>query len=94
MATTTPVLPHNLADFVELTLKQYHVDGWEDVSLDLTRYFAMDRMFTGRRRKLGGGSEIAWKIQTDNTDTARPTELFDTDSTEVKDIADGGDQIG
>ena len=84
--TSTPLLPHNLSDMVELTLKRYRKKKWVDLSLDLTEYFAMGSLFRAKRIKEGGGTKINWKIQTDNTETARTTELFDTDSTEVKDL--------
>ncbi len=91
MATTTPLLPHNLADMVETTLKRYRKKKWVDLSLDLTDYFAMSRLFRNKRIKEGGGTKINWKVQTDKTETARTTELFDTDDTQVKDLLTGAE---
>lgn len=79
------LLPDQLDDLVNLTLKKYERGRWVDLSLDLQFYFCTKLFKKGRIRSMSG-PKYNWKLQTTNTGTARHTELFDIDQTAVKDL--------
>lgn len=83
----TVLLPDQLDDFVNLTLKNYKRRKWVDISLDYQHYIFADKMFEKNAKDPEqGGSQLAWKVQLTNTGTARDSEMYDVDQTAVKDL--------
>lgn len=84
---TVPLLPDQLDDFVNLTLKNCKRGSWVDLSLDFQEYVFASQMFQGKAKTPEkGGSHLNWKVQTTNTGTARSSELYDIDETAVVDL--------
>lgn len=81
------LLPDQLDDFVNLTLKNFKRKKWADISLDYQYYIFADKMFSRKAKDPeSGGSQLNWKVQVTNTGTARHSELFDIDQTAVVDL--------
>ncbi len=81
-----PLLPDQLDDFVNLTLPRFFRRKWVDISLEHQRYIVANKMFRKRKQRYGGGTQVEWKVQVTNTGTAKNTEMFAVDDTNVKDL--------
>jgi len=81
------LMPDQIADIVNLTLSKFVRDKWVDLSLDYQDYICASRLFTKKKMKKMAGKSYVWKLQVSNTGTARHTQLFDIDQTNVKDLS-------
>ena len=80
------LLPDQMADFVNLTLSKFERTKWVDISLDYQDFIVASRLFTAKKMRRMAGKDYNWKLQVRNTGTARHTEMFDIDKTDVKDL--------
>lgn len=81
------LLPDQIDDFVNLTLDNFKRKRWVDLSLDLQDYVFASKMFARKGKDPEkGGVQLNWKIQTQNTGTAKDSELYAIDDTGVKDL--------
>lgn len=81
------LLPDQLDDFVNLTLKNFKRKRWVDLSLDYQDYIFASKMFSNKGKDPEkGGSHLNWKVQLTNTGTMRDSELYDIDQTAVTDL--------
>jgi hypothetical protein len=79
------LLPHQVDDFVNLTIDNFKRTKWTDLSLEHQEY-CVAAIMTDRKIIERGGPQINFKVQTKNTGTARPTGLFSVDQTAVEDL--------
>lgn len=79
--------PDQLDDFVNLTLKKFERNKWVDLSLDLQEFICASRLFRKGKVRSMGGSKFNWKLQVRNTGTARHTEMFDEDVTNIVNLS-------
>lgn len=77
--------PDQIDDFVNLTLSNFKLNKWVDLSMTYTEYVS-SRLVNSKRLVERGGPDIRFKLQTKNTGLARWTGLFDTDVTGVEDL--------
>lgn len=84
------LMPDQIADLVNLTLKKYEKNRWVDLSLDKQHYFSA-KLFKKGKVRSASGTQYNFKVQVSNTGTARFTEMFDVDQTAVKDLTADGD---
>jgi len=80
-----PLLPDQLDDFINLTLKNYTKTSWVDISLDLQEYVFMTK-FVKNGITEDGGSHLNWKVQHSNTGSFQDSELYGVDKTAVTDL--------
>lgn len=79
------LLPHQIDDFVALTLKEFKRFKWTDISLEHQEYVA-SRLITDKHVKEKGGPQISFRLKTKNTGNARNTGMYATDQTRVEDV--------
>lgn len=76
--------PEDLDDLVELTYNRYiKQNQWSDISLDKQDHI-ITRFFSGKKTPMRGTPKVIWKVQVENAGTARWTELFDKDTSNVQ----------
>jgi hypothetical protein len=82
-----PLLPDQLGDFVTLTLNNFKRKSWVDLSLDKQHYVFANRFMKGKTRTpYQGGGNLEWKIQKENTGSAKFSELYAVDTLNVKNL--------
>ena len=79
------LLPHQVTDFVNLTLSNFKKGKWTDISLEYPDYIA-SRVINRYKNVERGGPDLRFKLQTKNTGLARNTGMFDQDVTGVEDL--------
>ena len=85
-AYTTGLSPDQIDDLVENTLHDYERDTWQDISLELQRYFAHQNYLLGNRVGLSGGDQLQWQIKVRNTGAASNTGMYAVDDIKVADV--------
>lgn len=79
------LLPHQIDDFVKLTLPEFKKYKWTDISTEYQHY-ACSKFFESRQTQESGGPHIDFKIKTHNTGNARNTGMYAQDQTRVEDV--------
>jgi len=79
------LLPHNVDDFVALTLPEFKRGSWTDLALEYTEYVSA-QLLSSKSVVEQGGPSISFRIKTRNTGNARTSGLFDQDITKVEDV--------
>lgn len=79
------LLPDQIDDFVNLTLKHFKRYKWTDISLEHQEYVS-STLIDEKRVYERGGPHISFRLKTKNTGNAKNTGLFATDSTAVEDV--------
>lgn len=81
--------PDQVDDFVNLTLPNFKMNKWQDISLQYPEYIS-SRIINEKRVIERGGPDIRFKVQVKNTGMARNTGLYDQDITGVEDLTTQG----
>ena len=81
--------PDQVDDFVNLTLSNFKVNRWTDISLEYPEYIS-SRVINEKNVVERGGADIRFKLQTKNTGLARNTGLYAQDVTGVEDLTTEG----
>jgi hypothetical protein len=82
------IRPHDVDDFVLLTIDNYDKGKWERVLGDDYPEYASTRIIESKGIKETGGAKLKWPLQSGTVDTARNTTgLYDVDQTATGDIA-------
>lgn len=84
-----PLLPDQLADFVQLTLRKYKKETWTDLSLSLQNYYFDQILKRGMVKEISS-HQIDFKVQVSNQNNFRDSELYDVDVTGRKDVMQAG----
>src|SRR3989304_845748 len=71
----------DIDDFVNTTLPLITKNKWEDISLPLQKYTFASRWFREREKPEEGGQYLTWTIQFADQTNARPSKIFDTETT-------------
>ena len=80
------LLPHQVDDFVQLTLPNLKRYKWTDLSLELQDYVS-SRLIDEKRVMEQGGPTISFRVKTKNTGNATNQKgWFATDDTKVEDV--------
>lgn len=79
------LLPHQIDDFVNLTLSTFEYGDWTDISLAFQEYFASSFYEKGRVKK-AGGPDLRFKVQVANHGNARVSGMYDVDQLNVKNL--------
>lgn len=82
----------NLEDFIKVTLDRNKKNEWVDITHDLQEYTFASRWFSSKKKPEKGGAFLKWKLRVDNQGTAKHSGLFAVDSTNRKNVVDGGKQ--
>lgn len=77
--------PDGIDDFVNLTLSNFKMNQWVDLSLEFPEYVS-SRIVNEKKLVERGGPDIRFKLQTKNTGLARWTGMYDQDVTGVEDL--------
>ena len=80
-----PLLPHQVDDFVALTLPFIKTGKWTDLSLEHPEYVS-SQLIDEKKVEERGGESISFRVQVKNTGNARNTGLFSQDATGVEDV--------
>lgn len=80
------IRPSDVDDFLLLTIDNYDLGRWEDLTTDQPNY-ASARLFKEKGVTVTGGARLKWPLETGTVDTARNAGLYDHDQTAVGDIA-------
>lgn len=80
-----PLLPDQIDDLDNLTLRRFRKKQWVDISLPLQKYFFADRLKVQKSVE-DGGTKLNWKVVVDNQGTFKDNELFGVDKTSRKDV--------
>jgi len=80
------LLPHQLADLVNLTLRKYERRTWVDISLSLTKYFGIGNLLLDPRQNESGGTQLEWKVQVSHSGAATNTALYAKQEINVQDV--------
>jgi hypothetical protein len=79
------LLPHQIDDFVNLTLDNFKKVKWTDLSLEHQEYVSA-QLITDKNVVEAGGPYVNFKLKTRNTGNARKTGLYAQDITNVEDV--------
>src|SRR3972149_5430394 len=71
----------DIDDFVNTTLPLITKNKWEDISLPLQKYTFASRWFREREKPEEGGQYLTWTIQFADQTNARPSKIFETETT-------------
>lgn len=80
------VRPHDVDDFVLLTIDNYDKGKWEDLTTEYPNY-ASARLIKAKGIEETGGAKLKWPLETGTVDTAANTGMYAQDNTAVGDIA-------
>jgi hypothetical protein len=81
-----PIRPHDVPDFVTLTIDNYKKGKWER-AIDEYPQYATARILSSKGMDEMGGAKLKWPLQTGTVNNARLAGLFDVDSTQVGTLA-------
>jgi hypothetical protein len=80
------LLPHQIADLVTGTLRDFQKDNWVDFSLPLQRYVGTSALLMNKKVALEGGEQLQWFVKVANSGAAKNTGLYDTVVINVPDV--------
>ncbi len=80
------IRPHDVPDFVTLTIDNYQKGKWER-AIDEYPSYASARIIEPKGIKEMGGAKLKWTLQTATVENARNAGLYDVDSTSVGTLA-------
>lgn len=81
------IRPHDVDDFVLLTIDNYDKGKWERAIGDDYPEYASARIINEKGITETGGAKLKWVLETGAVDTSRNAGLYDQDQTAVGDIA-------
>lgn len=77
------LLPEQIDDIVATTLNNYRTNVWNDLSLPLTKYFAMGNLILNNKIGIDGGMSLQWQVRLNNAGNAKTVALYEKDSVNV-----------
>lgn len=77
------LLPSQIQDLVEITINDFTKIKFEDFSLPLQKYFAMNNLLLNGRVGEDGGMQLQWQVRFANAGNARVTALYEKDATNI-----------